>query len=315
MKPEQANPYDFDLDAARALPPNIRFGTSTWTYPGWKGLVYHNDYGSEKEFKAKCLEEYGGFPWFRSVGIDSTFYVPPKPKLLQGYASMLPQGFVWVSKVWEHLTVPVWPAHPRYGKLASKENPDFLDASLFIRQVLQSYTTVKEKTGPFVFQFPPFAAATLAGLDFIARLQHFLAKLPEDFRYAIEVRNKELLNEQYFQTLNQFGVTHCFNHWHSMPGLKEQMQSAAQAGGIRADFFVARILTPRGVSYEGAVKLFQPYTTIKRPNPEMRADVVRLVRRALERNAEAFIIVNNRCEGNAPMTIDAIGRMVMSQAQ
>ena len=42
----------------------------------------------------------------------------------------------------------------------------------------------------------------------------------------------------------------------------------------------------------------------------MRRDVVRLARRAMERNVPAFVLVNNRAEGNAPLTINAIGRMV-----
>jgi hypothetical protein len=34
-----------ELDRLAALiPPEIRFGTSTWTYPGWSGLVYHRAY-------------------------------------------------------------------------------------------------------------------------------------------------------------------------------------------------------------------------------------------------------------------------------
>ena len=85
-------------------------------------------------------------------------------------------------------------------------------------------------------------------------------------------------------------------------------KAAAQAGGLTANFFVARILTPRGVSYEAAVELFKPYDQIKRPNPEMRSDVVRLVNRAIERNVEAYIIVNNRAEGNSPYTISEILR-------
>ena len=91
-----------------------------------------------------------------------------------------------------------------------------------------------------------------------------------------------------------------------MPPLREQMLRAAKAGGLKAPFFVARILTPLGVKYEDAVKLFQPYTMIKQPNEAMRHDVATLIRRAIERNTEAFIIVNNRAEGNAPMTIDSI---------
>ena len=29
---------------AETVPPDIRFGTSSWTYPGWTGLIYHHEY-------------------------------------------------------------------------------------------------------------------------------------------------------------------------------------------------------------------------------------------------------------------------------
>ena len=61
---------------AAGIPPLIRFGTSSWTYPGWKGLVYHRDYGG-KGTAAPMLAEYSEFPLFRTVGIDSSFYGPP----------------------------------------------------------------------------------------------------------------------------------------------------------------------------------------------------------------------------------------------
>ena len=303
------NPFDFD--AAKRLPANIRFGTSTWTYPGWKGLIYQREYASEKEFTAKSLEEYAQFPLFRTVGIDSSFYAPPKRQLLQSYATMVPENFRWVSKVWERITIPKYPGHRRYGALAGKENPDFLHAERFRTEVLTPYVEadIKAHTGPFVFQFPTISKSVLSPAQFFDRLNTFLSQLPKEFSYAIELRNPELLNAHYFSILNTHRATHCFNHWHYMPRLADQMKCAADAGGLDADFYVARILTPLGVSYENAVKLFSPYETLKRENPEMRTDAVRLIKRAVETKKSAFIIVNNRAEGNAPMTIDAIGKM------
>ena len=62
---------------SRALPPEIRFGTSSWNYPGWRGLVYQRSYRG-RGASAAMLEEYARFPLFRTVGIDSTFYAPPR---------------------------------------------------------------------------------------------------------------------------------------------------------------------------------------------------------------------------------------------
>src|ERR1044072_5008634 len=57
------------------IPARIKFGTSTWTYDGWSGDVYHRVYRGAQP--ARRLEEYARYPLFRTVGIDSAFYDPP----------------------------------------------------------------------------------------------------------------------------------------------------------------------------------------------------------------------------------------------
>ncbi len=308
------NSSPFDFEAAAKLPLEVRFGTSSWTYPGWQGLVYFRNYRDEKDLTANSLGEYGTFPWFRTVGIDSTFYTPPRVETLKRYSEQLPQGFPWVSKVWEEITIPTYAKHKRYGEKAGTTNPNFLNAPFFIERVLEPYRVsgTLSQTGPFIFEFQAFPKSKLNELPaFLEKLDIFLGQLPKEYRYSIEIRNRELLSPDYFSILNRHSVTHCFNHWSYMPPLAEQMRAAANAGGLEAPFFVARILTPLGVAYEKAVELHQPYDRIKTVLTEMRADVVRLAHRALQRQVPAFILVNNRAEGNAPQTIDAIGRQIV----
>ena len=40
--------------------------------------------------------------------------------------------------------------------------------------------------------------------------------------------------------------------------------------------------------------------------PEMRWDTVTLVRQAMNENWRAYVLVNNRAEGNAPLTVEAL---------
>ncbi|MCB0339054.1 MAG: DUF72 domain-containing protein, partial [Bdellovibrionales bacterium] len=166
---------------------------------------------------------------------------------------------------------------------------------------------------PFVFQFQTLSKEFAEFPDrFFAPLDAFLEQLPKDFQYAIEIRNREFLSPAYFEILNRHGATHCFNHWTRMPPLIDQMKAAARAGGLKASFYVARILTPIGLSYEEAVERYSPYNQIRSPLLQMREDVVRLAKRALDKQITAFIIVNNRAEGYAPMTINDIGSMIVS---
>lgn len=298
------------LEEMQRIPTSIRFGTSSWVYPGWVRQVYVKHYKSEKEFSRDSLEEYAASGFFRTVGIDHSFYNPPKKELLERYAKQTPEDFQWVSKVWERLTIPKYPPHPRYGKLANTINPDFLNPDEFSAAIAASYSSdlVKQKTGPFIFQLPPMLPSLIKELGFEERLDSFLSKLPAGFLYSVEIRNRELLTKSYFEILNRHGVSHCFNHWQRMLSIREQMKIAAQAGGIQAPFFIARLLTPLGVSYEEAVQRFEPYSELREPNDSMREDVVKLMIRAGKLSKSAYILVNNRCEGNAPATIEGIIR-------
>jgi hypothetical protein len=57
------------------------------------------------------------------------------------------------------------------------------------------------------------------------------------------------------------------------------------------------------------VKLFQPYDRVQERVPPLRLDVTRLMIETLRRRIEAFILVNNRAEGNAPGTIRGIAEL------
>jgi hypothetical protein len=54
------------------------------------------------------------------------------------------------------------------------------------------------------------------------------------------------------------------------------------------------------------VKAFSPYEHIQQPNPAGRLALRKLVARSIEVKEPAFVFVNNRFEGNAPQTIQAI---------
>src|SRR5262245_52331259 len=110
--PEMLPPPSPDVVAlARHVPSNIRFGTSTWTYDGWAGDIYHRRYRGPQP--AQRLEEYARYPLFRTVGIDSAFYDPPSEEELAAYARVLPPGFPCVSMVWGRITAR------RFGQDAS----------------------------------------------------------------------------------------------------------------------------------------------------------------------------------------------------
>lgn len=297
-------------DLAARLPEVLRFGTSSWTYPGWKGLVYQRDYPKTGS-SAAMLEEYARYPLFRTVGIDSSFYGPPSATMWASYARALPAGFRCVSKVWDRITVHTFPK-ARYKAQGGERNPDFLNPELMLAEVLEPCrTNFGEHVGPFVFEFQTIGRdAKFTGQAFADLLDKFFSQLPRDFSYAVELRNQEFLVPPYFAVLREHNVAHVFNSWTRMPPIGDQLEIP---GALSAPFTVARVLLRPGRSYSEAVDAFAPYDRIQDPNPELRRDVARLIRQAAELRIPAYVLVNNRAEGSAPLTIAAIARLLVEE--
>ena len=289
------------------IPPLVRFGTSTWNYPGWRGLVYHKDYGP-KGAAARMLKEYAAFPLFGTVGVDSSYYGPPTEAVLRSYAEHLPPGFPALSKVWSQITVNTF-TKAQDPERAGKTNPDFLNPDLFIEEIYEPYQRhFSANTGPFLFEFQTIAKSSDIGPQrFANRLDEFFSALPREGQYAVEIRNEDFLTPMYFAVLREHGVAHVFNSWTRMPPIGHQLDLP---GSVSASFIVARALLRPGRTYNEAVDAFAPYDRIREPNPKLRRDLVRLVQAAVNTRIPAYLLVNNRTEGSAPLTIAAIAEML-----
>ena len=158
-----------------------------------------------------------------------------------------------------------------------------------------------------MFEFSRFWSTDYEhGRDFVAALDGFLGNLPKDWPYAIEMRNRNWLKDEYFNCLARHGVAHVFNSWDAMPPVSEQMAMPGSRTNPR--LVAARFLLKPGRKYEEAVKAFEPYKEIKEENPDARAAGRQLIAEGREAgpNRESYIYVNNRLEGNALSTIDAM---------
>src|SRR4029077_8616633 len=285
------------------IPASIKFDKTAWTYDGWTGDVYHRAYRGAQP--ARRLEEYARYPLFRTVGIDSAFYEPPSEEVLAAYARALPAGFPCVSKVWDRITARRFNQDPPWGNLAGLRNPDFLNAALFNEAVLGPYRRAfSDHAGAFVLEFQAMRGKDLPEpARWADELDGFLQQLPRDFRYAVELRNPELLTDAHGAVLASHGAAHVFNSWNEMPPNAAQLELPWT---FPAGFPVARGLLRPGRRYADAVKLFEPYERIRDPQPEVRHDLLRLVAEALRRRIEALILVKNGWEETAPGTIRAL---------
>src|SRR4029079_2868392 len=143
----------------------------------------------------------------------------------------------------------------------------------------------------------------MSSQEFFSRLDTFFGRLLKEFQYAGEIRNTGSPGPVHRQVLERHGVAHVYNHWSYMPSLADQHQ---RMEAFTAPFTVLRLLTPLKISYEAAKKRAEPYNKIVGELPEMRRDTVELVRKVVAENRRAYVLVNNRSEGSAPLTIQTL---------
>ncbi|MGE0325935.1 MAG: DUF72 domain-containing protein [Polyangiaceae bacterium] len=289
-----------DQALMRQLSADVRFGTSSWTFPGWAGIVYAGQ-PSERDLQRKGLEEYARHPLFRTVGIDRSYYRPLTEKELREYAEQLPQGFKCLHKVFGRITSAVDPR-------TREPNRDFLSIELLEQEVLAPLDRhFADHLGPLVFEFMPLHQPELpSDARFIEKLSGFLQRLPSGFRYAIELRNREFLLPEYVELLHHHNISHVFNFWERMPKLCEQL---ALPGLLEAgDAAVSRLMIPPGKRYMKRKETLAPFDRLQDPQPGMRRDVIELVLATERLGKVVYIIANNKAEGCSPLTVRALAQ-------
>jgi hypothetical protein len=94
-----------------------------------------------------------------------------------------------------------------------------------------------------------------------------------------------------------------------MPSLAEQL---AIPGTLSADFVVVRLMQPPFSRYEDLRAAYAPFDRIVREDPDMRSDVILLLKIAKERALrEAFVLAGNKAEGCAPRTVFALAERIV----
>jgi uncharacterized protein YecE (DUF72 family) len=308
---DQREPFDRQGLAAslvRLAQRNVFIGTSSWKYEGWLGQIYTRELYlrrgafSQRLFQDECLREYA--QTFPVVCGDFSFYQFPSEVYWRRLFSSAPESLQFVFKVPEQITAKMFPSHPRYGARGGLPNPSYLDPALFHDSFLRPLEPYRQRVAALILEFGTFSNKSYSNQDeFLGDLDRFLSQLPADFHCSVEIRNPEYLGPEYFHCLRSHGVAHVFNAWTRMPELAVQLRIPDV---FTAGFSVCRALLRRGRSYEDAVKLFSPYDQIKDPNPDGRRALRSLIDHALDNRQAAFVFVNNRFEGSAPLTIQSV---------
>ncbi len=174
---------NFGLDIRNAMTARYFIGTQGWSYPDWSGPFYPQGTAS-----SRFLTVYAKA--FSAVEVDSSFYAVPPASHFSGWQERTPAAFRFALKLPGELT------HERRLQGGAEVLETFCKRAELLG----------EKLGVILIQLPP---------DFTTverpSLESFLKRLPAGFRFAVEFRHADWLDQQTLDSLHRAGAGHALS--------------------------------------------------------------------------------------------------------
>ncbi len=233
--------------------PTYWFGCSGWDYQEWVGPFYKSPSESKLAAYARV---------FDVAEINSTFYRPPAPGMVLGWARYSHSAFRFAAKVPQTVT------HDRLLDPNQGAVKELLDFCELMRPLLDV-----GKLGPLLLQLPP-------RLRFEpTKLRPFLEALPPEFTWALEPRNKTWMREEAFDLLRERNVAYCIV---DEPLLPPELRVTSNVAYVR---------------WHGHGK--DPWYDYRYSEDELKAWVPK-VQQVASRASEVYGFFNNHYHGYAP---------------
>jgi uncharacterized protein YecE (DUF72 family) len=293
----------------------LHLGTSSWYFPGWAGLVWDQRPYSESDLSRHGLAAYARHPLLRTVSLDRTFYRAIDAATYARLARQTPDDFRFVVKAPAEITDAVLRATDSGAPL--QDNPLFLDARRALALAVQpAVEGLGDKLGALVFQISPLPAAWLrngnALLDrFSALWRAAVPAMPASALTAVELRDARMLTPRLMAHLAQHHVRYCVGLHDRMPTAAIQVQAARAAG---PGDFICRWNLHQGLRYNQAKAQWAPFDRLQSPDVETREALARAVVAALADGHRAFITINNKAEGSAPLSVIELAKSILREA-
>jgi uncharacterized protein YecE (DUF72 family) len=155
------------------MPARFHIGTQGWSYPDWVGPLYPEGTPSSRFLNVYAMA-------FQAVEVDSSFYATPPASHFLGWHERTPDSFRFALKIPGELT------HERRLRGGNE----------ILKTFCKRAELLEEKLGVILVQLPPdFTPAERSSLE------TFVSRLPGDFRFAVEFRHPEWLEERTSEAL------------------------------------------------------------------------------------------------------------------
>jgi uncharacterized protein YecE (DUF72 family) len=282
----------------------LRFGTCSWKYDSWKGIVY-------SESKSKdYLKEYS--EKFSTVEIDQWFWslfppskvVLPQKSVAEEYKKFVPDDFLFTIKVPNSITLTHFYKDTKDDAL--KPNPYFLSVELF-NEFLNAIEPIREQIGCLIFQFEYLNKLKMKSLsEFQMKFLEFHKKLNQKSPpIGIEIRNPNYLNEKYFSFLADLNVAPVFLEGYYMPPITQIYSK------FKKHIKNLAVIRLHGPDRKGIEKIANDNWNQIYVNRDMDIkSIVEMINELQASEVDLFINVNNHFEGSAPLTIEKIKKML-----
>ena len=250
----------FTEDAGSVAPPEpgLYLGTSGWSYADWNGSLYPEGLPAGAR-----LAEYAKH--YATVEIDSTFYGTPKRQTVRKWREIVPSGFLFAAKFPQEIT----------------HEKNLVGCEELAEDFVRTMEELGDRLGPLLLQLPP--SFTVEGMDVLER---FLEKLPEGFRYAVEVRDRSWVGPELPALLREHGAALTLVDYPRMPRMEE----------APADFAYVRWLGNRREFPSG-------HTHPKKDRSKDLQWWSSVVDRFLAEEKTVFAYANNHYQNHSPSTL------------
>lgn len=296
------------------LPASLRLGTSSWSYPGWIGTVWAQEY-SESKLSKQGLRAYAEHPLLRTVSLDRAFYRPLRVDQYAAYAAQVPADFRFVVKAPSLVADALIRGESGYGL---QPNTQFLDSDLAVREFAQpALEGLRDRLGVLLFQLSPIPPLLLQDIPaLLRRLGAMLQALPSlqelapQAIVAVELRNAELVRPELAALLRSCGATYALGLHAKMPPIDAQLPllRALWPGPLVCRWNLHRRHGAYG--YEEAKRLYGAFDRLVDPDPETRNTLARVIAGTTGAGYPAYVTLGNKAEGSAPLSVAALAEAV-----
>ncbi len=232
----------------------IFIGTSGWAYKDW-GKKFFPKGLPQKEHLSYLSTQ------FNTVEVNGTFYHLQPPSSFERWRLTTSPDFEFSVKVSRYIT------HVKRMKAVRREWTRFLKNAL----------PLKQKLGPFLFQFP---YSFQGGHESVKRIESFLKRASKDgkFRMAFEFRHASCFSQEMLDVLQKYGASLVFANSSRYP---------TAPFVATADFIYIRLHGPK--------KLF-----VSSYSRQQLKEWALLIQKFLKQKKDVYVYFNNDLNSNAP---------------